>query len=173
MLTYITAFIFYTLAMIGVLLIGYVIYKKTSLISKNEAQGMIKVLDTLSIAPRKILMVVKIKNEKFLIASGAEHTTFLAKLDEEIKLSKNTAVKEIIERNIAQDKSEIKNFSTEKQNRAADNDAEDNLEESFHKQFRELYSKDEITNEIVNNQRPDRKELIRRLLKDLNETQSK
>ena len=36
MMTYVTAFIFYTLAMIGILLIGFIVYKKTFIIDKNE-----------------------------------------------------------------------------------------------------------------------------------------
>ncbi len=162
MLTYITAFIFYTLAMIGVLLIGFVIYKKTALISKNENRGMIKVLDTLSISPRKILMVVKINNEKFLIASGAEHTTFLAKLENEIKPKKENTQEIDLNRKI--EKKQIKKPAES---------IDDDIEESFHRHFRELYSQDEIKNEIINKERPDRKELIRRLINDLNETQTK
>ena len=80
MITYITAFIFYTLAMVGILLIGFVVYKKTMMGAKSDNKGVIKVIDSLAIGPKKTLLVVKIRNEKFLIASGAEHTTFLAKL---------------------------------------------------------------------------------------------
>lgn len=164
MLTYITAFIFYTLAMVGVLLIGYVVYKKTALTSKNNNKGMIKVLDTLSISPRKILMVVKINNEKFLIASGAEHTTFLAKLEQNEKINK-----EIIEKAAKAEKIEQKKNIEKK----IIQETEDSIEESFQSQFRELYSKEEIKNEAIHKERPDRKELIRRLLEDLNETKAK
>ena len=83
MMTYITAFIFYTLAMIGILLLGFVVYKKTIMTTKNETKGMIKILDSMPIGNKKNLLVVKIKNERFLIASGMEHTTFLAKLAED------------------------------------------------------------------------------------------
>ena len=83
MMTYITAFIFYTMAMIGIMLLGFVIYKKTMMTTKSETKGMIKVLDSLPIGNKKNLLVVKIKNEKFLIASGMEHTTFLSKLADE------------------------------------------------------------------------------------------
>ena len=40
MLTYIAAFIFYTLAMIGVLLMGFIIYKKM-IMPQQENKGMI------------------------------------------------------------------------------------------------------------------------------------
>ena len=65
MITYITAFIFYTLAMIGILIVGYVVYKKTILTTKKDTKGMIKILDSLPIGPKKTLLVVKVKNEKF------------------------------------------------------------------------------------------------------------
>ncbi len=68
MLTYIAAFIFYTLAMIGVLLLGFVIYKKAIMPSRQDNKGMIKILDKINISPKKSLMVVRVKNEKFLIA---------------------------------------------------------------------------------------------------------
>lgn len=89
MITYITAFIFYTLAMIGILLIGFIVYKKTFIVNKNENKGSMKILDSLQIAPKKQLLVVRIRNEKFLIASGVEHTTFLAKLQDDNQNSKN------------------------------------------------------------------------------------
>lgn len=83
MFTYIAAFIFYTLAMIGILMIGFIVYKKIGINSlTNNNKGLIKVLDTYPIGAKKSLMVIKIKDECFLIASGVEHTTFLAKLGE-------------------------------------------------------------------------------------------
>ena len=81
MLTYITAFIFYTLAMVGILLVGYIIYKKSFTNTQTQTRGLIKILDHQMISPKKSLMVVKVNNERFLIASGIEHTTFLAKLE--------------------------------------------------------------------------------------------
>ena len=39
MITYITAFIFYTLAMIGILIVGYIVYKKTILTSKKTIKA--------------------------------------------------------------------------------------------------------------------------------------
>ena len=89
MITYLTAFIFYTLAMVGILLIGFIVYKKIGPLNKNENKGMIKILDSMPIGPKKVLLVVKIKNEKFLIASGLEHTTFLSKLNDENSQNKN------------------------------------------------------------------------------------
>lgn len=81
MMTYVSAFIFYTLAMMGILFVGFVIYKKTFLADKSSSQGNIKILESFAIAPKKVLMIIKVKNERFLIATGDTYTTFLAKLE--------------------------------------------------------------------------------------------
>lgn len=89
MLSYLTAFIFYTLAMVGILLIAFVVYKKFNLPLKQDNRGLITIVDSCPIGAKKTLLVVKIGNEKFLIASGLEHTTFLAKLDSNINQFNN------------------------------------------------------------------------------------
>lgn len=143
MLTYIAAFIFYTLAMVGILLVGFIIYKKTLITSKNDSKGLIKVLDTVAIAPKKTLMVVRVRSEKFLIALDSERTTFLAKLSEDAPKKE--------EQQKAQQKS--------------------SNEDKLQQQFRELYALDN-TKEPKQEVKPDRKEMIKRLLRDLNETQT-
>ncbi len=97
MITYLTAFIFYTLAMVGILLLGFVVYKKFNFPTKYNTNGLIKIVDSCSIGAKKNLLVVKIGNERFLIASGLEHTTFLAKLDNNSTKQTNN-----IEQNIEQ-----------------------------------------------------------------------
>jgi flagellar biogenesis protein FliO len=76
-------FTVYTFAMIGVALIAFLIWKKTNMASSGSFGGNIKIEDSLSLSPRKMLLVVKVKNEKFLLASDIESTTFLAKLENE------------------------------------------------------------------------------------------
>ena len=138
MMTYITAFIFYTLAMIGILLLGFVIYKKTMMTTKNEAKGMIKILDSMPIGNKKSLLVVKIKNERFLIASGMEHTTFLSKLAED-----NTK-QEKPQKNTKQQKEEILDTLISnpqmQQNYQSPVDLQKQRLEKIERQFKELYS---------------------------------
>lgn len=167
MMTYITAFIFYTMAMVGILLVGFIVYKKTLTTSKGENKGMIKILDSYMIAPKKMLFVVKVKDEKFLIASGIEHTTFLAKLsDSEAKNNEyNTD-----------------NFILQKQNQNVENlinNQEKQYEDlqkarlnKIQKQFNELYSKDSTIQTTTQPERQtlDRRQMVKALLKDLNET---
>jgi len=179
MMTYITAFIFYTLAMIGILLVGFVIYKKTFVINKGENKGMIKILDSYPIGPKKTLLVVRIKNEKFLIASGAEHTTFLSKLsDENTKsqaLEKNSQPRmkkqQLPDMTQEELESAILDENKIKQQRYDDTQIYQSRLDKIQKQFNELYEKEDEPSENVQNA-SDRRQMIRRLLKDLNETNS-
>ncbi len=181
MITYITAFIFYTLAMIGILIVGYVVYKKTILTTKKDTKGMIKILDSLPIGPKKTLLVVKVKNEKFLIASGIEHTTFLSKLAEDenkinIKASKQPIQNFQKDLDFTQQTKEyetaINPTQTEKQPQQRFDDIERLKLERLQKQFNQLYSKD-TQNQQINDlsgfhRGSQRKEILRELLSDLN-----
>ncbi len=186
MITYITAFIFYTLAMIGILLIGFVIYKNTMMVKKSETRGSIKILDSLPVGNKKTLLIVKIKNEKFLIASGLEHTTFLAKLndDNQKTTNQNPQKEEVISRN------ELKKILNEennsnmmtKENQMNVNffnkpkkeeyiDFEKMRLQKLQKQFNELYEKTAPTlDENVKDKAILRKAMIKQLLSDLNDT---
>ena len=146
MITYILAFIFYTLAMIGILLVGFVVYKKFMQGNKNEKKGMIKILDSIAIAPKKNLLVVRVKSEKFLIAIDSERTTFLSKLAPDEK-----SRKEIVEQKPQQtDKSEQDKFS------------------DIQQRFMDLYSQEDEEEQTLT-----KKDMIHKLLKDLNKTNVK
>jgi len=151
MLTYITAFIFYTLAMVGILLLGFVVYKKAILPSKQENKGIIKILDKTAISPKKSLLVVKVKNEKFLIAIDAERTTFLSKLADEKPINK--------------EQKEIKMPIQQNQNYV--DDIQQQRLDKIQKQFKQLYNNQD---EPKTDENITRKEMIRKLLKDLNDT---
>ncbi len=80
MLNYIIAFSLYTLAMIGIFFIAFVVYKKTiNFNGPRQNEGM-KIEDMLRLSQRKSLYIINVQNERFLIASDLENTTFLAKL---------------------------------------------------------------------------------------------
>lgn len=186
MITYLTAFIFYTLAMVGILLIGFIVYKKIGPLNKNENKGMIKILDSLPIGPKKVLLVVKIKNEKFLIASGLEHTTFLSKLNDENSQNKNQktyqqtdsqnllqALNNIEQKN--KNSAEIQEFMDSNINQRASkqNTQFDELHQArlnkLQRQFRELYEKEEKDFSPVEQLRKGNKQkIIKQLLKELN-----
>jgi len=191
MLTYITAFIFYTLAMIGILMVAFVIYKKTTITStKSEGRGMIRILDNVPISAKKSLLIVKVKGEKFLIASGLEHTTFLAKLDDSTTISTD---EEIL--NQQQYKQSYNQIPTEKneyfvspedkfrniQNQVKDIYAENQIEQNIRKNINldenllkqaKAFVRNMQTKNIGNSsqQSMDRKDAIRQLINEINET---
>ena len=83
---YLANFMVYTLAMIGVIAIALIVFKNANSFGAGKSKHL-KVIDTLSIAPRKTLYVVSTGREKFLIAGDVGNTTLISKLE--------TAVKEI------------------------------------------------------------------------------
>lgn len=86
---YLVNFAVYTMAMIGLIFFALMIYKKFSgegiLGRKSE---FLSVEDTIGIAPRKNLYVVRAGKERFLIAGDIDKTTLIAKLDENNTSSK-------------------------------------------------------------------------------------
>lgn len=77
---YLFSFIVYTTAMIGVIFLAVYAYKKFSYTSVSKSK-FLNIEDSISIAPRKNLYVINAGNEKFLVASDAERTTLISKLD--------------------------------------------------------------------------------------------
>ena len=145
MITYIAAFIFYTLAMIGVLIGGFVIYKKMIAPIKNDSKGMIQIVDSCAVAPKKNLMIVKVNDEKFLIALDSERTTFLTKLE-----TKNENFRKALEQKLTEGgynldseiAKEIQDTVAGAQNRFDDTSKTRN--DDIQRQFMELYNKDEL-----------------------------
>ena len=164
MINYIAAFIFYTLAMIGIMLVGLIIYKKTFIMNKSENKGMIKILDSYPIGTKKTLLVVKIKNERFLIASGAEHTTFLSKLENDN-----------VQKNMPEKKQQISNFSNEFDNEISEvprfDDNKKSHLEKLQKQFMELYEKEDNQSKVMT-KAESKHQIMRQLLDELNETKN-
>lgn len=74
-------FLVYTLAMIGVLVIGCVVYRKTMYSNPIQKNSMLKIVDVLRLPDRKILYVVQCKNEQFLLASSNDKVTLISQLN--------------------------------------------------------------------------------------------
>lgn len=79
---YLANFMVYTLAMIGVIAIALLVFKNSSGFGGCAKSKHLKVLDSLSLAPRKTLYVVSTGREKFLIAGDVSHTTLISKLSD-------------------------------------------------------------------------------------------
>lgn len=80
---YLVNFSIYTMAMIGLIFFALMIYKKFSgdgILSKKS--GFLSVEESINIAPRKNLYVIRAGEERFLIAGDVDKTTLISKLNE-------------------------------------------------------------------------------------------
>lgn len=87
MLKYLITFAVYTLAMIGVIFIAFIVWKNSLNFGPKNKKSSIIIEESLSLSPRKTLYVIRIKNERFLIASDIDKTTFLARLEDDEKIT--------------------------------------------------------------------------------------
>lgn len=96
--SYIMNFTVYTMAMLGLIFFAIYIYKKVinGGLCKNNNK-FLSIEETMSINPRKSIMVVRAGNEKFLIASDIDRTTMLSKLEG----SKKISAQQILDKNMA------------------------------------------------------------------------
>ena len=88
---YISNFIVYALAMVGVIILALFVFKYTTgvKVSGNKYSGGLKVTDTLSLSPRKTLYIVETDSERFLIAGDTDRTTLISRLDYKTKSLQN------------------------------------------------------------------------------------
>jgi flagellar biogenesis protein FliO len=87
---YLLNFIVYTVAMIGIISLAVVVYKKFSLSGTSKSQ-FLNVEDCINLAPRKQLYVVRAGRERFLIASDVNSTSLISKLDDNYSQIRNIA----------------------------------------------------------------------------------
>jgi flagellar biogenesis protein FliO len=110
-LKYMTAFIVYTLAMIGVIVIAFVVWKNSVIMASNKKRSLMSIEESLNLAPRKTLYVIKIANERFLIASDADKTVFLAKLGEVESIKNSQNVEKYIQQSTVQQQPQMESIS--------------------------------------------------------------
>ena len=77
---YLTNFIVYTLAMVGMMMLALFVFKNATGSVKKGQSKYLRVHDTLSLGPRKTLYVVSAGEEKFLIAGDVDKTSLISKL---------------------------------------------------------------------------------------------
>ena len=98
---YLTNFIVYTLAMVGVIVLALVVFKSATAVGSKNGSKFLKVHDTLSLGARKTLYIVSAGDEKFLIAGDVDKTTLISKLEEnksfELKKSSVETFKETLD----------------------------------------------------------------------------
>ena len=83
---YITNFIVYTLAMVGVIVVALLVFKNATSIGQGRSSKYMKLIDTMSLGSRKTLYIVSAGKEKFLIAGDVDKTSLIAKLDDKTEL---------------------------------------------------------------------------------------
>lgn len=118
---YIAGFTFYTLAVIGIILLAFVVAKNCMVINlnKNNKNQFLSMETSLNIGTRKNLHIIKAGSERFLISTDPERTTFLTKLaDECMAAADNTINTNSIlakEYNNLNNLNNLNNFETDEQ----------------------------------------------------------
>lgn len=74
-------FFVYAFAMLGLIVFAFFIWRRTNIGRLNKNGGNIKIEDSLCLTPKKTLLLINVDNERILIASDSENTTFLTKLN--------------------------------------------------------------------------------------------
>ena len=86
---YLSNFIVYTLAMVGVIVLALMVFKSATNGTAKGKSKFLKIQDSLSIGPRKTLYIISAGDEKFLIAGDVDKTTLISKLQS----NENTEIK--------------------------------------------------------------------------------
>lgn len=93
MMSHLVGFTVYTLAMIGIIFLGFVVAKKSIAIGRfsDPKSKFLTIESCLSLEPRKNLYVVRAGEEKFLISTDTEGSRFLTRLEtNEAEISEET-----------------------------------------------------------------------------------
>lgn len=81
-MAYLSNFLVYFLAMIGLIILALYVYKHFNVGGlTTKRSNLLSVEDSLSLSPRKTLFVVREGSERFLIAADMERTTLISKLE--------------------------------------------------------------------------------------------
>ncbi len=94
---YLMGFVVYTAAMIGIIFLAIVVYKKFTYNGTSKSK-FLNVEDCINLAPRKNLYVVRAGNERFIVASDAERTNLISKLsgnEQQSIIEGNSSVEEL------------------------------------------------------------------------------
>lgn len=87
---YVVNFTVYTMAMIGLIFFALFVYKKVmNGVDFGKKSNFLNIEEKINLAPRKNLYVIRAGKERFLIASDADRTNLISKLDEKIARTEN------------------------------------------------------------------------------------
>ena len=88
---YITNFIVYTLAMVGVIVMALLVFKSATSAGGGKSSKYLKIIDTISLGQRKNLFIVSTGKEQFLIAGDVNNTCLISKIDNVGTVIKNNS----------------------------------------------------------------------------------
>ena len=94
---YLANFLVYTFAMVGVIVAALLIFKNATAVGGVKKSKYLKIIDSMSLAPRKTLYIVSTGSEKFLIAADVDKTTLVSKLDNVQNFEVEAIFKETLE----------------------------------------------------------------------------
>lgn len=69
------------LVVLGILLIIYGLIKKRVTLLQGGSKGVIKVIESRHLVPKKSLFLVEVRGKEYLLGSGADSLTLIAALD--------------------------------------------------------------------------------------------
>jgi flagellar biogenesis protein FliO len=78
---YITNFIVYTLAMVGVMVVALMVFKNATTVNGGKSSKYLRILDSISLGQRKNLYIVSTGKEQFLIAGDVNNTCLISRLN--------------------------------------------------------------------------------------------
>ncbi len=80
---YLINFVVYTAAMVGLIFLALFVYKQTTQgFGMSSKSKFLNVEDSISLAPRKNLYIIRAGKERFLVASDVDRTSLISKLDD-------------------------------------------------------------------------------------------
>ena len=81
-MVYLANFMVYTFAMAGIIAVALLIFKfSTTGAVGGKKSKYLRVIDSMSLAPRKTLYIISAGDEKFLIAGDTDKTSLISKLE--------------------------------------------------------------------------------------------
>ena len=86
---YITNFIVYTLAMVGVIVVALLVFKNATNIGGGKNSKYLKIIDSISLGQRKNLFIISTGKEQFLIAGDVNNTCLISKIENVSSITRN------------------------------------------------------------------------------------
>ena len=75
---YITNFIVYTLAMVGVIVVALLVFKNATSVGGGKHSKYLKIIDSISLGQRKSMFIISTGKEQFLVASDVNNTSLIS-----------------------------------------------------------------------------------------------